>query len=310
MHSRTWLAFLLVGCSGDEAVDDAPSSTGPAATTPPAPTTPATTTPVAPTDSAPPTNPYVDYGAIGPAQVTSSPGTLSLSGCELDYVEYLPDGNASGPLVVLGHGFQRRARHVAGLASHVASHGVRVVTPDYCHSTVFDSDPAANGLDAAALAAALAPGEATVHIGHSAGGLAALFAASSDPAAVAVLGLDPVTTTDEAADEALAAQTAALWALFGEPSSCNADANLLEPLREAGAMLSALPSANHCDFESPTDGLCTTFCGDPTGVTPLIAALTTAWAAHHLGTDDAAAAWLPSGSRYEELAALGYLVSP
>ncbi len=310
MRTRTWLVLTLIGCSGDGAIDDAPSPTGPAATTPPAPSTPATTPTVAPTDSGQATDLYVDYGAAGPAQVTSVPGTLSVSGCELDYVEYLPDGHASGPLVVLGHGFQRRARHVAGLATHVASHGVRVVTPDYCHSTVFDSDPAANGLDAAALAAALAHGEATVHVGHSAGGLAALFAAGADPAAVAVLGLDPVTTTDDAASEALAAQSAELWAVFGEPSSCNADANLLEPLREAGAMLSALPGANHCDFESPTDGLCTTFCGEPTGVTPLIAALTTAWAVHHLGSDDAADAWLPGGSRYEELAALGYLVSP
>jgi len=252
--------------------------------------------------------PATDFAVAGPFSVTQQSDTLSVPDCDLDYTVFVPDGAPDAPLMVLGHGFQRSANQVADLASHVATWGVRVATPDYCHASLFDSDPAQNGLDAAQLAASIGGGVAVVHAGHSNGGLSAFFAAANDPDAVGVLGLDPVDTDGEVGD-ALSSLTVPAWAVFGEPEECNDDAGILPALDGWGADLSAIPGANHCDFEAPTNGLCTTFCGQQTGVTPLVQALLAAFAVHHLGSDPDAVRWLPGGDRYDELVDVGVLVS-
>jgi hypothetical protein len=309
-----WWWWALVGCgsSGTVATDDAPSDT--VADTDTDTDTDSDTDADADTDSDTDTDTetlpatFTDFGAAGAAAVTEREGSLALAGCDLDYVEFLPDGRDDGPLLVLGHGFQRNARNMGDLARHVASHGVRVVTPDYCFSGLLNADPPRNGADAAALAAALSGGAPTMHAGHSNGGLSAHFAAAADSLAVAVLGLDPVDT-DGVVDDALDGLTVPLWSVIGEPTSCNDDARILADLQGAGAAISAIPGANHCDFESPTDGLCTTFCGDHTGLTPLVQALLAAFAAHYAGTDPTAVEWLPGGARYEELVGVGVLIT-
>jgi len=302
--AAVWV-FLLAACGGDAAPTDpgSPSPTSPTSATgtpgpigdTPSPTADsATTRPAASTD----------FAATGPALVTLHPGTLQLS-CSLGYTEFRPDGDASGPLLVLGHGFQRGEKHMADLAAHVASHGVRVATPDYCHSSVFDTDHALNATDAVALGAALAPAGPVAHAGQSAGGLAAFLAASTDPHALAYLGLDPVD-----ADGLAAATTVPVpvWAVFGEPSLCSSQANMLGTVQAQG-VASAIPGATHCDFEAPTDALCTGVCGRQTDVTPLVRALLAAFAAHHLGDDPTAIDWLPGGTRHEELEAAGVLLA-
>jgi dienelactone hydrolase len=295
---------MACGSSDEPAGPGGPLTTGSTPITSPSPTSsPSTTDSTTPTTTA-----YTDFSSLGPLPVAETSGTLEQPDCSLDYVLFTPDGLDDAPLVVLGHGFSRRARHMADLARHVASYGLRVATPDYCHSTPFDTDHEANGLDAAALSAELAGGGPVVHAGYSAGGLAALLAAAADPSTVAVMGLDPVDSGGRGA-EALAEGLPPTWGLLGEPSACNEQSNLLEPLRGAGASVSAVPGSTHCDFEAPTDGLCTTFCGDATGVTPLVSALLTAWSVHYLGDDDTTEAWLPGGERYDELVDLGLLIS-
>jgi dienelactone hydrolase len=304
------IPLLLAACGprpgSDPASDGSSPSSTPPDTAPSSDTAPADTAPV---DTAhDPGLPSTDFAAPGPHAVTSRAGTLEVPGCSLAYTEFLPDGDDTAPLVVLGHGFQRSQRQVADLARHVAAFGLRVVTPESCHASVFDSDPAQNGRDAAALASALAPGAPHLHAGHSNGGLSALFAAATDPDAVAALALDPVDT-DGVVGDALDTLTAPVWALFGEPTSCNDDGGLLTPLRGAGATLHGLAGANHCDFEAPTDALCTAFCGQPTGAKATVQALLAAFAAYSLGVDPTGADWvLPPGDRHQDLLDAGVLV--
>ncbi len=205
-----------------------------------------------PQDSDPP---EVDYGARGEHTVTTT--TLSVeTSCAMSVTLYEPSGGGDR-LVVLAHGFARSAANMAGWADHAASHGVIVATPELCHASMWDTDHVENGHDLVELASALGATE-VVYAGHSAGGLAALLAADEDDSAVAWVGLDPVDSDGLGAAISLSIPASAL---IGEPSDCNDSAN--------GAGLDAdielIAGADHCDFESPTDWMCTTFCADAGG---------------------------------------------
>ncbi|MEQ1503330.1 MAG: hypothetical protein ABMB14_13920 [Myxococcota bacterium] len=312
MSRAAWLVVgLAAACSGTApAPADDPTSEPPATSEPPETSDPSDTSDTSSTEPTSPTDTAVEvtnFAALGPHAVTTRSGTLDLPGCALDFTEYLPDGDATAPLVVLGHGFQRSERQMTDLATHAASFGLRVATPDYCHATVFDSDPAQNGRDAAALANLLAPGAPHVHAGHSNGGLSALFAAAADPDTVGVLGLDPVDT-EGIVGAALPAITAQIWGVFGEPTDCNENGGLAEPLRGAGAWLDGLVGANHCDFESPTDLLCTAVCGQQTGANTGVRAILAAYASYAHGLDPTAASWVPGGETHAQMVLDGVLV--
>jgi len=258
--------------------------------------------------------PASDFSQPGPFSVAQSSSSLALSGCgfsnAMDYDLYTPTGGEGAPLVVLGHGFQRDKNKMVEMATHMASYGVRVVTPNYCHLTFADTDHEQNAADQVTLATALASGADVIHAGYSAGGTAALLAAASDSATVAVLGLDAVDNGGIAATASATLLVPGLG-LVGEPSNCNSnnnDGTYLVGLAAEGTSL-RVHDATHCSFEGPTDVLCTGLCGSSTGgQQQLIVQLATAFVAWQAGVDPSGADWVDgSGSQYQQLVASGQI---
>lgn len=258
--------------------------------------------------------PGVDYSEPGPLGVSTSSDTLAApSGCDLSYKEYLPAGQTVGPLIVLSHGFQRNSGHMADLGEHLASWGFHVVTPDLCHSTPTNNDPQGDASDIIALAASLGA-DKVGYLGHSAGGMRSVLAANVDPNATIYYGLDMVDLKNIALDTA---PTYPIFAggLLGEPSACNTDNNGL-PFYESApqAIAFRVTEADHCDFESPTDGLCTSFCAgtndrfDETTIHNAIFGLTTSYLLWRTGSDpNAAEWWLSRGETYLHLVEIGLI---
>ena len=193
----------------------------------------------------------IDFAAPGGATVTTSTGSEDVGSCTMSYTRFEPLGGSQGPLVVLSHGFSRGQAQMAGWADHLASWGVEVVTPGLCHASIFDTDHAQNAADLEGLVDALGVSE-VIYVGHSAGGLASYLAAASDTRTVALLGLDPV-------DNSLATTVTATVprvALHGVSQQCNTQNNM------AGLFDVELriTDADHCDFENPSDFLCSFGC--------------------------------------------------
>ncbi len=248
-----------------------------------------------------------DFSARGPLAVDVAQSSLTTDDCSLAFTLFTPEGGGSAPLVVLGHGFSRSQNNMAALAEQLASFGVRVVTPQYCHASLSDVDHVANGRDAVALSSAVAGGAPVVHAGYSAGGLAAVLAASEDPAAVAVLGLDWVDA-DGLGVDAAAALSVPVLGLLGEPSMCNSDNNGAEIFEAPPRWAARVVGATHCDFEDPTDALCTAFCGEPTGALPVVRSVAAAFVAWQLDVAASGAAWAsPDGEEWQRLVAEGWL---
>lgn len=277
---RRWgLLAVLAGCGGSAEPAPAPPSPGP-----------------------------VDFEAGGPATVTATDGSLEVEGCTLFYTAFVPTGGEGAPLVVLGHGFARNQARMAGLAEHVASFGVRVVTPQYCFLSASNVDHEANGRHAEALSEALAAGAPVVQAGYSAGGLAAVLAGASDPRTVAVLALDWVDSEGLGAAAPLDVPT---LGLFAEPSECNAEGNGA-PLFDGGERWGArLVGATHCDFEDPTDAFCTAICGDATAAAPVVRTMAAAFVGWQVGGLPSGEAWAsPDGAEWRRLVEEGVLSPP
>jgi pimeloyl-ACP methyl ester carboxylesterase len=100
-----------------------------------------------------------------------------------------------------------------------------------------------------------------VYVGVSAGGLAALIAASRDPEGTrALLLLDPVNAGGQARSAAGKVR-APVAALVAKPQVCNAWGNIEPALRSLGdAATVRVPHASHCDFEWPGDRFCRVAC--------------------------------------------------
>lgn len=292
-------SLALAGCGepSDQSLQDAASSVADA---PPAHSGDATGN----ADAASATTNFVEPG---PHAVTVTAGSATVNGCDLGYSLFAPESADHPSLLLLGHGFQRSAAQMAGLAEHVASFGVRVVTPNFCHSSFLDTDHQQNGFDAAALATQLADGDGIVFAGHSAGGLAAVVAASASQDSVAVLGLDTVDANDLASGTS-ASLTIPIFGIVGEPDSCNSNGNGIAMLGGAMHYGVRMVGANHCDFEDPTTGTCTGFCGAQTSSPVTVRALAAAFVLWQLGLDASGEQWAaPTGSEWQRLANEGVL---
>jgi len=182
-------------------------------------------------------------------------------------------------------------------AEHLASWGFAVVTPDLCHSTILDADHPANGADMVLLAEALGI-DAPVYAGYSAGGLAAVIAASQDPGTLGLLGLDMVDNSDSGLMAASSVSAPAL-ALLGEPAQCNQDNNGLAVFSMiGGATRLRLIDSDHCDYQSPAGFLCDLTCSPSNSgnsdadIAAALVGLATGFAMHVSGVDDTGAQWL------------------
>lgn len=294
MRAVGLLALLAVGCgSSTDGAADARAAAGDGS--------PGTDAPVGAVDANggsadAPVGGATDFTVAGPRTVATTTGSMMINGCDLSYTVYTPSGGDTATLVVLGHGFSRTADNVAEIAEHIASFGARVVTPSYCHSTALDTDHQQNGVDAAALSAALRGSADVIHAGHSAGGVSALVAATNDAATVAVLGLDMTDASSIGATAAASLSVPSLG-LFGAPGSCNGNGNgraVFSSMSMSTELV--VTDATHCDFEAPTSGLCTAFCGgtDATRAATVVA-LASAFVAWRAGLDSTGEAWVSAG---------------
>lgn len=289
----TPLLPLLVACTGATPADDTDTDVDPDTDTEaPAPT---------------------DWRARGDAFVSQDTDTWSVPGCDAEVVRFTPDTPVDPALVVvLTHGFSRTKENMAGLAELLASHGLPVITPDLCHLSFLDTDHPQNGRDLQALAAETGAAR-VIYAGFSAGGLASVLAASEDPAAIGVVGLDPVDAGGLGLD-AVAGLDVPLWAVFGTPGDCNSDGNGLDWVADDQRL--RISEAEHCDFESPTDRLCTGFCSVPnpdfadTAIQGAIFGLSIAAIAGVAGVEPIDGWWRPGGEYYEELSSAGLITAP
>jgi len=202
--------------------------------------------------------------ALAQAPAPEERSMESVRGCELHYRVHRPAVPTPAPIVLIGHGFMRNGSHMRGWADAFADAGLTAVTLDFCASSATDGRHADNGADLVAVRRALQREEA-IYVGTSAGGLAALIAASSDPAGTrGVLLLDP-TNAGGQARRAAGRVHAPVAALVAKAQVCNAWRNIDRALATLGdATIVAVERASHCDFEWPSNALCRVACLAPT----------------------------------------------
>ncbi len=219
-----------------------------------------------------------DPGLPGPFAVAQEDFTLQTLGATVFYPAANGTVAEGGPFpgLVLGHGFARsRAQHVNN-GVFLASHGYIVITVNFPNPLAPDFNAWAAQISAALdwmeaqNTDPLSPFFNQIDtdrfgvLGHSAGGMATWVAASQDSRIKATMPLDPVPATG--------ADLAALGAAVTNPSgwtgapgsSCNANAsyNQFYPLVQASHKAQYIVAdGTHCDFEDPTNVLCTLVCG-------------------------------------------------
>ena len=251
-----------------------------------------------------------DFFQSGPYEIVESSSFHSVTGCDnMSYKVYSPQGISDPVTVILGHGFARGPDVMSGWAEHLSSWGVEVLLPTLCHYNIFSGvDHEMNGYNMKELAS-LHGSSRVIYAGHSAGGLAAIIAASQDPNALGVVGLDTTDTEDipgipDNIGQGYASSiTCPSFYLMGEPSTCNSSNNGLDLFRMIENYNAVkITSSDHCDFENPTDAVCEAGCENPTvlfgdgEIRPVIIALGTAAIISISGlSEDATFIWTDSG---------------
>lgn len=213
----------------------------------------------------------VAFALLASASPVSAQTTveLSIAGRSVKADVYRPAGAVRGA-AILSHGFTRSRTTMGGHAAMLAAEGIVAITPDL--PATFDFRRNAQGL--AELVALVrgggtlgAPVADVVLVGFSAGALSSLLAAAT-PGVVGYVGLDPfdkVAADGRGAlglDFAPSLRTEAVL-LRAPPSRCNARSVAAPWGRVLPALRSdrVLEGASHCDFESPSDWMCTLACG-------------------------------------------------
>lgn len=235
-------------------------------------------------DSGIDTEPEPYSAGDGPWSVTEA--TTEVSGQEVKL--YTPDAPGPLPGVVWSHGFARGPQFHVAAARRAATWGFLVATPVLPEF----SDHEANGsFIASSMVPVVDQGAGVMLVGHSAGGLASLIAASQVPVD-AYVGLDPVDASGLGLAAAPSVNNALV--LHGEPSGCNSEGNSTEWQIPAAWQVTVV-GASHCDFESDTETGCTAFCGDNDAARQaLIQTYAVAWLVH--AVERGADAWMEAGS--------------
>jgi len=209
------------------------------------------------------------YSVLGPFDVSSGSYAITTAdSSQMNYSVYYPVNHESEAVVLLVHGFSRDRGVMAGFAEHFASWGLKTITMDLLHSSIVENNPIFDALDINFLADQIAQGLPIVYLGHSSGGMRSVLAASQNSNAIAVLGLDLVDALYPGMDNQYYALSAVsnmmipVWGMFGESSACNANGNGVNVFQDAvqgNAVI--ITEADHCDFELPTNFLCSFLCG-------------------------------------------------
>jgi hypothetical protein len=192
--------------------------------------------------------------------------TIDVDGQSVALDVYEPDARPVG-VAIIAHGWTRsRERHRdAGRA--LADAGVVAIVPDLPNvvdlwgngSLIVDL---AHALETGALGLAPVERSSIVLIGTSAGGLATVYAASKLPGLAGWVGLDPVDRTGTGMLAASRLDAPAI-VLLGDASACNLFASGRSIARSVPHLVRTvtIDGASHCDFEAPTNRLCTAMCG-------------------------------------------------
>jgi len=237
-------------------------------------------------------------------------------GSSVDYVYFSPTGFDSEVHLVLVHGFLRSQANMYELAYHYATWGIHVYTLDLLHSSISDNDPIQDAKDMIWLSQILTDNRPVIYAGQSAGGMRSVIAANIDSNAIAVLGLDLVD--GEFDNQILGISNASqidipLWGIAAEPSACNANGNGIGVYNEAsnGNLIRVIES-EHCDFEDPTDFLCTIICSNnntlftENEIKGVIRSLSTGFLLWKTGVDFSGLdSWTPGNEYYESLINIG-----
>jgi len=259
---------------------------------------------------------YANYSDSGPHEVVISVDNFTLSsGQSIEYTFYTPADINHITQITLVHAFSRNMDSYYELAEHYASWGLGVITMNLFYSSIFDNDPFQDAIDLREVSDYFSDGRPVIYIGHSAGAMRAIVAATEDTNAIAILGLD---LTDGAyvgsGGEFLGLMHANMlsipvWGLLGESSSCNAYGNGLNVYLEAenGNAIS-ITEADHCDFEFPTNFVCTLLCQEENetfqenDIKSIILNLSTSYLLYHSGNvADLNLFWTPGNYYYDNL---------
>lgn len=253
--------------------------------------------------SAAPNQTPPDPGLPGPYATDQFNFTLGATGATVFY----PGANgvvaAGGPFagLVLGHGFARSRSNHSANGVFLASHGFIVVTVDFPNPTAPDYTVWAAKISAALTwletenvnPASRFYGHIATNqfgvLGHSAGGMAAWVAAGQDNRIKAIMPLDPVPASGADLNALGAGLTMPSGWAAAPPSSCNASASYTQvyPLTAAAQRAQyVVTNATHCDFEDPTDFLCTLACGSSSSTRrQIIRRYAVAWLQYYLVGD-------------------------
>ena len=259
---------------------------------------------------------YANYSNSGPHEVVISVDNFILSsGQSIEYTFFTPADINHITQVTLVHAFSRNMDSYYELAEHYASWGLGVVTMNLLYSSIFENDPLQDAIDLKEVSDYFSNGRPVVYVGHSSGAMRAIVAATEDTNAIAILGLDLTDGAYEESDGEFLGLTYAsistipIWGLLAEPSSCNANGNGINVYLEAehGNAIS-ISEADHCDFEFPTNIICTVFCQSGNEnyseqeIKSVILNLSTSYLLYHNGNqDDSNLFWTPGNYYYDDL---------
>jgi len=213
---------------------------------------------------------FGQYSFLGPFDVSSESYEITVSdSLQMDYSLYSPVNHESEVVALLVHGFSRDQSVMAGFAEHFASWGLTSITVNLLHSSIVDNDPVLDALDINILADHVGQGLPIFYVGHSSGGMRSVLAANQNSNAIAVLGLDlvdalyPGTNNQYYALSVVPNLVIPIWGMFGESSACNANSNGINVFQDAiQGNAVVVTEADHCDFEFPTNFLCSILCGE------------------------------------------------
>ena len=259
------------------------------------------------------TGAYANFSEIGPYDVEVLYGDTSLSeDVSMQYTLYKPFNAPEVPHIMLSHGFLDDQSSMTGFANHYASWGIKVVTMNLLHSSLISNDPFQDAEDLIGLSNQIGGENAVIYVGHSSGGMRSIIGATEDSSALAVLGLDLVDGSfgdDFLALENVSNLSVPVWGLLGESSSCNSYGNGLDVYNNAlNGNAVRITEADHCDFESPSDILCTILCSGSNDyfsedeISSIILSLSTSFLLWQTGLDSSGRSlWTPGNEYYDNL---------
>lgn len=164
------------------------------------------------------------------------------------YRFHLSDAPVRGR-AILAPGFFRGPKTMDALAAALAAEGIETAVIAPKRSRPWAGNHEENARDLIALRESLGWKRVT-YAGFSAGALAALLAASEDPACASLLVLDPVDSASQGLRAAPGVRVPAL-AILGKPGPGNAWRNSAALLREMPQIrIVEVPEARHFDFEA------------------------------------------------------------